>query len=185
MVRVISHRFRVLLTFSSSLLIVVGVNDHLIDNYLYILNHTLMSFCRDLNLYSTPWIDHSLICQSMEWNMNLNPDSNSHVQWSFPQIRGSRDLVGFLFNDFFLLVKPKQFFSRAATPTELEPFGKNEFIMYRTVSSFVVTAMQCYMYFNVASMEWNINLNSDANSHVISVFVPHPPALPLGRHHSY
>jgi hypothetical protein len=47
------------------------------------------------------------------------------------KIRGNRDLVGFLFNDFFLLVKPKNFFSRAATPTELEPFGKNEFVMYR------------------------------------------------------
>lgn len=52
------------------------------------------------------------------------------------QIRGNRDLVGFLFNDFFLLVKPKNFFSRAATPAELEPFGKNEFVMYRTVSLF-------------------------------------------------
>ena len=62
---------------------------------------------------------------------------SAHPQTTFDfnsvQIRGSRDLVGFLFNDFFLLVKPKNFFSRAATPSELEPFGKNEFVMYRTV----------------------------------------------------
>ena len=61
--------------------------------------------------------------------VNIPPLLAPHLQ-----IRGNRDLVGFLFNDFFLLVKPKNFFSRAATPTELEPFGKNEFVMYRTVS---------------------------------------------------
>ena len=51
------------------------------------------------------------------------------------QIRGSKDLVGFLFNDFFLLVKPKVFFHRAATPADLDPFGKNEFQMYRKVGT--------------------------------------------------
>ena len=49
------------------------------------------------------------------------------------QVRGAKDLVGFLFNDFFLLVKPKVFFRRAATPSNLDPFGKNEFQMYRKV----------------------------------------------------
>ena len=49
------------------------------------------------------------------------------------QVRGAKDLVGFLFNDFFLLVKPKVFFHRAATPSDLDPFGKNEFQMYRKV----------------------------------------------------
>lgn len=49
------------------------------------------------------------------------------------QIRGSKDLVGFLFNDFLLLVRPKLFFPKAATPADLEPWGKNEFQMYRKV----------------------------------------------------
>ena len=43
-------------------------------------------------------------------------------------------MVGFLFNDFLLFVKPKLFFARAAAPTDLEPFGRNEFQMYRRVS---------------------------------------------------
>jgi len=42
-----------------------------------------------------------------------------------------------LFNDFFLLVKPKVFFHRAATPSDLDPFGKNEFQMYRKVGCVV------------------------------------------------
>ena len=42
--------------------------------------------------------------------------------------------MGFLFNDFFLLVKPKLLFPRAATPADLKAFGENEFLMYRKVS---------------------------------------------------
>lgn len=33
-----------------------------------------------------------------------------------------------------MLVRPKLFFPKAATPAELEPWGKNEFQMYRKVS---------------------------------------------------
>ena len=40
----------------------------------------------------------------------------------------------FLFNDFLLIVKPKLFLRKAATPADLETFGKNEFIVYRNVS---------------------------------------------------
>ena len=43
-------------------------------------------------------------------------------------------MVVFLFNDFLLIVKPKLFLRKAATPADLEPFGKNEFIVYRHVS---------------------------------------------------
>lgn len=50
------------------------------------------------------------------------------------QIRGAKDVVVFLFNDFLLIVKPKLFLRKAATPADLEPFGKNEFIIYRNVS---------------------------------------------------
>ena len=53
-------------------------------------------------------------------------------------------MVGFLFNDFLLFVKPKLFFARAAAPTDLEPFGRNEFQMYRRVSElFVVLINEC------------------------------------------
>ena len=44
-------------------------------------------------------------------------------------------MLAFLFNDFLLMVKPKLFFPRAATTADLEPFGKNEFQMYRQVST--------------------------------------------------
>ena len=56
------------------------------------------------------------------------------VSLSLLQIRGARDVVAFLFNDFLLIVKPKLFLRKAATPADLEPFGKNEFIIYRNVS---------------------------------------------------
>ena len=39
----------------------------------------------------------------------------------------------FLFNDFLMFVTPRVLFAKTATGAELEPFGKNEFVIYRKV----------------------------------------------------
>lgn len=50
------------------------------------------------------------------------------------QVRGNRELLVFLFNDFLLLVKSKSFFP---TASEMEPFTTNYFTMYKEVREIV------------------------------------------------
>ncbi|XP_019854027.1 PREDICTED: intersectin-1-like [Amphimedon queenslandica] len=55
--------------------------------------------------------------------------SRKLLHWGkFTKVRGNKEMVGFLFNDFFLLVRPKSLFVTAA---QLEPFTDNQFTMYR------------------------------------------------------
>ena len=42
------------------------------------------------------------------------------------KVKGNKPLLGFLFNDFFMLVKPSSFFEQS-----MEPFGSGHFILYR------------------------------------------------------
>jgi len=53
------------------------------------------------------------------------------------KLRGNRDLLCFLFNDFLLLCKPKHSFTRPVTPSDFEPFGNTQYVLYKEVSTVV------------------------------------------------
>ena len=55
------------------------------------------------------------------------------------KLRGNRDLLCFLFNDFLLFCKPKHSFTRPATPSDFEPFGNVQYLLYKKVRNYYYT----------------------------------------------
>ena len=76
---------------------------------------------------------HLTITENLVFNSQTNcMGSRKLLHWGrLVKVRGGRNLGVYLFNDFLMFVTPRVLFAKTATAAELEPFGKNEFLIYR------------------------------------------------------
>lgn len=65
------------------------------------------------------------------------------------KLRGNRDLLCLLFNDFLLFCKPKHSFTRPVTPSDFEPFGNTQYVIYKQVN--VYSGKTCWNCFRFAA----------------------------------